>query len=255
MRRLLFSALLVLALLVPLAAFAAPQPAPAGQSCGPGVVHVVQWGENVFRISLRYGTTVGAIVAANGLANPNVVYAGQQLLIPCANAVVLPIGTPAPWPTLPPYVPTPIFINLPGSPPVQVVVPSGGSVTVPPPVSVVNCFGFRPTSPLDGLADGNTTFYWDGATGAQSYVVMIYNLDRLGGALVATYPTSGPFTRVVGDTTISAIGDGFRFSWNVAALVNGRIVCATSPVTLYRAAPVVNSAPPAPTAIPNPPPV
>ena len=46
------------------------------------IVHVVQPGENLFRISLRYGTTVDAIMAANGLTDPNAVYAGQQLLIP-----------------------------------------------------------------------------------------------------------------------------------------------------------------------------
>jgi LysM repeat protein len=45
------------------------------------VVHVVQPGENLFRISLRYGTTVDAIVAANGLSG-HTVYVGQRLLIP-----------------------------------------------------------------------------------------------------------------------------------------------------------------------------
>lgn len=51
--------------------------------CGENVVHVVQAGENLFRIGLRYGTTVDAIVAANQLANRDVIYAGQQLVIPC----------------------------------------------------------------------------------------------------------------------------------------------------------------------------
>jgi len=47
-----------------------------------GVVHVVRWGENLFRIALRYGTTVQAIAVANGIANPNCIYAGQRLIIP-----------------------------------------------------------------------------------------------------------------------------------------------------------------------------
>ncbi len=236
MRRFLLF-ILVLALALPLAALAAPAPAPSAQSCGPGVVHTVQWGENVFRISLRYGTTVGAITVANGLANPNVVYAGQTLLIPCPHGVVLPIGTPpAPVPTLPPYVPTPIFIQVPGVPPVQVVIPSGGQVVVPPPVTSVNCFGFRPTSPLDGMSNSQTTFYWDGASGAQSYRVNIYNLDRMGGAIAAVYVTNGPFTRLTADTSIGAIGEGFRFAWNVQAIVDGRAVCATAPVVQFRAA-------------------
>lgn len=44
-------------------------------------LHVVQRGENLFRIALRYGTTVEAIMAANGLTNHNI-YVGQQLRIP-----------------------------------------------------------------------------------------------------------------------------------------------------------------------------
>lgn len=49
---------------------------------GTTVTHVVQAGENLFRIALKYGTTVQAIAAANGIVNPNVVYAGQSLTIP-----------------------------------------------------------------------------------------------------------------------------------------------------------------------------
>ena len=46
-----------------------------------GDIHVVQPGENLYRISLRYGTTVEAIMAANGLTNYNI-YVGQELHIP-----------------------------------------------------------------------------------------------------------------------------------------------------------------------------
>ncbi len=45
------------------------------------IVHVVQPGENLFRIALRYGTTVDAIMAANGLPN-HTIYVGQRLVIP-----------------------------------------------------------------------------------------------------------------------------------------------------------------------------
>ncbi len=48
--------------------------------------HVVQRGENLYRIALRYGTTVNAIVAANGLANPNRIYVGQRLVIPSSTS-------------------------------------------------------------------------------------------------------------------------------------------------------------------------
>ena len=63
---------------------AAPVPTTAAQttpSAGP-IYHTVQAGENVFRLALRYGTTVDAIVAANGLGDAAEVRVGQVLLIP-----------------------------------------------------------------------------------------------------------------------------------------------------------------------------
>ena len=55
---------------------------PGTPGAGTTVTHVVQPGENLFRIALKYGTTVEAIAATNGIVNPNVVYVGQQLTIP-----------------------------------------------------------------------------------------------------------------------------------------------------------------------------
>ncbi|MGH2592127.1 MAG: LysM peptidoglycan-binding domain-containing protein [Anaerolineae bacterium] len=62
---------------------AAPQPAAAATlSQDNAVIHVVQPGENLFRIGLRYRVSVDAIVQANGLADANSVYVGQRLIIP-----------------------------------------------------------------------------------------------------------------------------------------------------------------------------
>ena len=47
-----------------------------------GVVHVVQPGENLYRIALRYGTDYHSLAAANGIANPHQIYVGQRLVIP-----------------------------------------------------------------------------------------------------------------------------------------------------------------------------
>lgn len=44
--------------------------------------HVVQPGENLFRISLQYNVTLDALMRANGIYNPNYVYVGQTLYIP-----------------------------------------------------------------------------------------------------------------------------------------------------------------------------
>ena len=58
---------------------------PTGGPVTPGPsVHIVQAGENLFRIALRYGTTVQAIASANGIYDPNRIYVGQRLYIPRA---------------------------------------------------------------------------------------------------------------------------------------------------------------------------
>lgn len=45
-------------------------------------VHVVRKGENLYRLSKRYGTTVDAIARANHLRDPTAIAVGQRLVIP-----------------------------------------------------------------------------------------------------------------------------------------------------------------------------
>ena len=71
--------LLLLATAVPALALPSEQPVL-------NAIHVVQAGETLSSIAQRYGTTVQAIMAANGLANANLVYVGQRLRIPGASA-------------------------------------------------------------------------------------------------------------------------------------------------------------------------
>lgn len=64
------------------------QPPVAGGTC----THVVATRENLFRIALRYGSTVESIAAANGIANVNVIKVGQTLTIPnCYGGGVTPL--------------------------------------------------------------------------------------------------------------------------------------------------------------------
>jgi len=51
-------------------------------------VHTVVRGETLFRIAVRYNVPMNNIVIANGLANPNNIYAGQLLVIPAPGTVV-----------------------------------------------------------------------------------------------------------------------------------------------------------------------
>jgi LysM repeat protein len=58
-----------------------------GGATGPATtVHEVRSGETLSAIAHRYGTSVGAIVAANSLADPDVIRPGQRLTIPAAGA-------------------------------------------------------------------------------------------------------------------------------------------------------------------------
>jgi LysM repeat protein len=59
----------------------AQQPAPTTPLPRPAT-HVVQPGENLFRIGLRYNVTFDVLARANGLWNPNLIFPGQVLVIP-----------------------------------------------------------------------------------------------------------------------------------------------------------------------------
>jgi hypothetical protein len=73
--------LLVVCLLVAQLVIGATTAAAAPPACGP-VYHRVRWGETLSSIGRLYGVNPYAIARANGLANPNCIYAGQVLLIP-----------------------------------------------------------------------------------------------------------------------------------------------------------------------------
>lgn len=66
--------------------------------------YVVQPGDTLWRISRQFGTTVDAIVQANHIPNPNLIYVGQVLEIPVGPTAVPPV----PGPTATPGAPTPV---------------------------------------------------------------------------------------------------------------------------------------------------
>ncbi len=95
-RRIVVMVMLTLALT--LLAFSAPVLAEQAQQQQGEIVHIVQPGENLFRISLRYNVTIQAIQQRNGISNPNLIYAGQQLIIPVGGGTVPPPTTVTPPP-------------------------------------------------------------------------------------------------------------------------------------------------------------
>ena len=70
----------------------APVSAAPTELAGPAW-HWVRPGETVFSIGRLYGVNPWTISAANGLANPNRIYAGQRLYIPAGNGYPPPCGS------------------------------------------------------------------------------------------------------------------------------------------------------------------
>ncbi len=77
-------------------AASANAPAPANAPSRGSQTYIVQQGEYLARIALRFGTSVQAIVLANSLPNAWLVYAGQRLVIPGAQTGAAPPPASAP---------------------------------------------------------------------------------------------------------------------------------------------------------------
>jgi LysM repeat protein len=61
-------------------ASAAPTPTATART------YVVKRGDQLGRIAASFGVTLQALQAANGIANPNLIFAGQKLVIPPPSA-------------------------------------------------------------------------------------------------------------------------------------------------------------------------
>ncbi|MCX7691363.1 LysM peptidoglycan-binding domain-containing protein [Thermoflexus sp.] len=77
------------------------------------IIHVVQPGETLLAIAQRYGVPMQTIQAANGIANPERIQAGQALVIPLATPTPAPGPTPTPTPTPEPTYPPPPLLYPP----------------------------------------------------------------------------------------------------------------------------------------------
>ncbi len=82
MRHLKWIMLVVVVLSLMLAPAALAAPAPQYGQCG--YWYQVRWGDTLSSISRYTGVSTWAIAQANRLTNPNYVYAGQWLWIPCS---------------------------------------------------------------------------------------------------------------------------------------------------------------------------
>ena len=58
-----------------------PEPEPEQPSEDETIYYTVKWGDTLSALALRYGTTVQSLVDLNNIANPNLIYVGQRLII------------------------------------------------------------------------------------------------------------------------------------------------------------------------------
>jgi len=71
------------------------------------VIHIVRSGETLSAIARRYGSSVAAIMAANGLTNPHFIWVGQRLVIPVCGTPTASTPTPSISPSPTGGTPTP----------------------------------------------------------------------------------------------------------------------------------------------------
>ena len=68
-------------------------------------------GDTLSAIATRYGTTVSALVAANGITNPNQIYAGATIQIPDSPPLPRPPTPAAPAPGTPASANTTVVVR------------------------------------------------------------------------------------------------------------------------------------------------
>ena len=126
---------------------ASPEPTETGEPEEGALLHTVQAGENIFRISLRYSVAIEDIMVANDLTDSGVITEGQILIIPTAESSTAPTepiadapvaGTPTPLVTpTPSLTPSPTITPTP-QPPTTVNGVAIDSFIVLPPEVIAN---------------------------------------------------------------------------------------------------------------------
>lgn len=87
-------------LTIPAASLSTPAPQMSGiPGTGQSTKYTVQRGDTLAAIARKFGVSVAALQQANDLRNPDIIWAGQRLVIPGVPAATTETPAPAPQPT------------------------------------------------------------------------------------------------------------------------------------------------------------
>ncbi|MCL4396393.1 MAG: LysM peptidoglycan-binding domain-containing protein [Chloroflexi bacterium] len=166
------------------------------QTYATGQTYVVQAGDTLSRIALRFGTTVYALQVANGIANPNLIFAGMRLVLPAASYAYAPPASGYPSTT---YYPTPS-----GYPP-QIYYPTPGPYSSVPPPS---------TATTVQVSLMNMAYYPNSLTVHVGTTVVWINNDTMQHTVTSGTPGAPSGTFESG--TLNP-GQSYQFTFNAAA--------------------------------------
>ncbi len=75
-----------------------PTPIPTSAPSPTPIIYVVQPGDTLYSIALKYGVSVSALQEANGITDPTLLQIGQELVIPAPGPEGGPVRPPTPTP-------------------------------------------------------------------------------------------------------------------------------------------------------------
>ncbi len=184
-----------------------------------GTQYTVRAGDTLFRIAQRFSLTTAQLAAANGITNPNLIYAGQTLTIPTSGTSATPTATATPrTPTTTPTTSATITVT----PTPSVTAVPGGTYTVVRGDTLFKIAARNNTTVaelvrLNNLANANLIF-----------VGQVLTLPRPG---TATGSTSGSTASPSGSTSAGLTPQaitGVAFARGIEVFIKGQDVNALS---------------------------